>query len=75
MHKKPAHLTLGGEPLCTCQTYAASLLGCYSPVPSEHRFCSFHSTAAAQRAKVEMQKHRYGIRVVIGHCPAYAESA
>ncbi len=70
MQKKPAHLTLEGEPLCTCQMYGAGLLGCYSPVPMKHRFCSFYSIADAQRAKAEMQKHRYGVRVVRGHCPA-----
>jgi len=68
--KTPAHITLHGKPLCKCEMHYAGLLGPASPVGHEHATCSFNSLAAATRAKREMQRHRYGLRVVRGHCPA-----
>lgn len=62
--KKPAHITIEGRPLCTCEMHPAGLI---------YRLgltCSFRSIADARRAKAEIQKHRHSVKVVPGPCPA-----
>ena len=44
-----------------------------SPIDPVHQKCGFGSLAKAKRAKAAMQKHRSGVKVVAGGCPAFWE--
>ena len=68
---KPAHITRDGVPICVCEQHHAGLLGPASPVDFKIASCSFRSISDAQRALWAMSKHRDGLAVVRGHCPAY----
>jgi len=57
---KTAHLTVEGTPACR-KHWALRKAGLSQ--------CSYTSIAAARRAKLELQKHVYGVKVVTGPCP------
>lgn len=70
MHKKTAHITIEGSPLCECQN---NRLG--YPLGSIHFLtCDYISIASATRAKVELQKLYHSVKVVRGNCPYYQET-
>ncbi len=60
-NKKIAYLTVQGRPLCTCGDHWMHDL---------RITCGHRSVADAKRAKLELQKHVWGVRVVQGNCPA-----
>ena len=64
MLAKPAHITIDGKPLCQCEYHLGGLMHKLSLT------CGYASIAEAKRAKLEIQKHRHSVKVVIGHCPA-----
>ncbi len=62
-NQKPAHITIKGVALCQCEAHGAGLMNRLAVT------CGHVSLAAARRTKVKLQAHRYGVKVVPGHCP------
>ena len=63
MNKVHAHITVQGKPLCQCEGHIGGLMN------SLYVTCGYSSIAAAHRAKRELQKKRWGVKVVRGDCP------
>jgi hypothetical protein len=61
---KKAYLTVNGRPFCLCNWLDTR-------VENMQLTCGYVSLAAAKRAKAELQKHVYAVRVVPGRCPTY----
>ena len=71
-YRKTAHITFRGKPLC--QTHILQCVAHPMAKAANHQ-CSFVSIAAANRAKLELQKHAWGFKVVRGRCPAFEKEA
>jgi hypothetical protein len=64
MDKKPAYITVEGQPLCMCEMHLGGLINELGVT------CGYPSISEAKRAKLEIQKHRHSVKVVPGYCPA-----
>ncbi len=63
MRPVTCHITINGRPYCQKPLTMQMTAGITQ--------CEYGSIAAAKRAKLEIQKHFAGVKIVKGECPAY----